>query len=256
MQLLPTIPYPENEKTKLAELETLFRAWHQHFADNEAALPAGQKAGDMVFDGFYPHYFSQKWRILFIAREARQIAGLNYLDVLFSAYRTGKRIGEQHLNVNQIHSRMLYIAYGILNGMAEWKDIPYASKIGDSFGSAEGVSFAFMNISKLSNEADAWQSDWNAINSAHRLSSSSRSFNEDEVKIMEPHIVITMNLGEKLASLGQRTEIGASDGVRSFWLESGGHRSLLLDTFHFSSRKDPITEIYLPVCDAIRKNLA
>ncbi len=256
MKLLPEkITYPDSEKPKLALLENLFRDWHQHFAAKEAKLPGGHKADDMVFDGFYPHYFSQKSRILFIAREARQIAGLNYLEVLYPEYRTGKKIGAQHLNVNRIHSRMLYIAYGILNGMPEWKDIPDASKIGDSFGSAEGVSFAFMNISKLSNEAEAWQSDWEAINSVHKLSTSSRSFNEEEVRILEPQIVITMNLGEKLASLGHRTEIQSSGAVRSYWLDSGGHRSLLLDTFHFSSWKDPIAEIYQPVCDAIKLSL-
>ena len=256
MQFLPKISYPDSEKPKLALLENLFRDWHQHFASNGSALEK-HVADDMVFDGFYPHYFSQKKRILFIGRESRGLSRCNNMDVLYPAYRVDKWIGPQHLNTNKFHSRMLYIAYGIMNGMPTWQDIPNASEIGDTFGAANGLSFAFMNISKLSNESEGWQSDWGAINAAHGLSNQGRSFNQEEVAILQPDIVITMNLGDKIASLGQLTKIDASDQPESYWLVSGGHRSLLINTWHFSARnKTDIDGFYAPVCDAIRRSEA
>lgn len=256
MEFLPSISYPDNEKPKLALLENLFREWHQHFADNGSAL-VKHVADEMVFDGFYPHYFSQKKRILFIGREPRQISGLNNMDVLYPAYREGKRIGDQHLNQNKFHYRMIYIAYGIIKGMPVWQDIPTASEIGDTFGASNGLSFAFMNISKLSNEDDGWQSDWGVIDAVHGLSTQGRSFNQEQVAILEPHIVITMNLGDKIASLGQLTPIQDSQMPRTFWLDSAGHCSLLIDTWHFSApSKDDIADYYTPICDAIRRSEA
>jgi len=251
MNFLPKIDYPDNEKPKLASLENLFREWHQHFTSTGLALEK-HRADDMVFDGFYPHYFSQKKRILFIGREARGISGDNYIDVLYPVYRGEKK--QWSLNASKFHSRMFYIAYGILNGMPEWKDIPYATKIGDTFGTASGLSFAFMNISKLSNDSERWQSDWGVINAAHSLSTQGRSYNLEEVAILEPDIVITMGLKEKIVSLGKLTPIHASDLARFFWLDSGGHRSLLIDTkFHFSAfTKNDVSDFYTPICDGLR----
>ncbi len=256
MQFAPkTIEYPDIEKPKLVLLENLFRDWHRHFASAGSALQK-HRADDMVADGFYPHYFSKKKRMLFIGREARGISGDHYIDVLLPAYRVGKYIGKQHLNTNKFHSRMLYIAFGILNGMPDWKDIPYATKIGDTFGTAAGLSFAFMNVSKLSNDGVGWQSDWDVINAAHGLSTQGRSFISEEIAILEPDIVITMGLKEKLVSLGMLTPIHVLDLARSFWLDSGGHRCLLIDTtFHFSAfKKSDILDFYAPICDLIRRS--
>jgi hypothetical protein len=215
----------------------------------------------MVFDGFYPHYFSQKKRILFIGRESRQISGFNNMDVLYEAYRKGKHIGDRHLNQDKFHYRMIYVAYGIMNGMPLWQDIPTASEIGDTFGEANGLSFAFMNISKLSNESDESSADWGVINAAYALSTQGRNFIQEQVAILEPNIIITMNLIDKLedslASLGKWTPIYASHPANSFWLDSGGHRSLLIDTWHFSNwKKDDIADYYAPICDAIQRSEA
>jgi hypothetical protein len=256
MQFLANIPYPTNEASKLASLDVLFREWHQHFSCVPFAFQK-HNADDMVFDGFYPHYFSQKKRILFIGREARDISGFNYLELLYRAYRVTKLIGVQHLNVSKFHSRMIYIAYGIMNGMPAWQDIPDAKKIGDTFGDLDGLSFAFMNISKFSNDSINWPSDWDVINASHEHSTQARNFNREAVAILEPHIVITMNLGDKIVSLGQLTDIQSTGLVESYWLDSNGHRSLLINTWHFSApRKKAVTDYYIPICDAIRHSEA
>jgi hypothetical protein len=263
MQYLPTIPYPDSEKPKLALLEKLFSEWRQHFAS--AGTDLAKQAEEMVFDGFFPYYFSQRKRILlkrilFIGREARRIAGGNCIDELYDAYRESKCIGDKHLNQSKFHSRMLYIAYAILNGMPEWKDIPYADKIGDTFGDPDGLSFAFMEISKLSNEGEGSSADWPVIDAAFALSTQPRNFIQEEIAILEPHIVITMTKkigGDKIASLGQLTPIHASESANSYWLDIAGHRSLLIDTSHFSAwGKTDIEDYYVPICDAIRRSEA
>lgn len=255
MNFLPSIPYPENEKPALEKLGELFRDWHQHFADNESALEK-HKANDMVFDGFYPHYFSQRMKVLMIGRESRQISGCNNMDVIYNAYRTGKYIGDQHLNANWFHKRLIYIAYGLNHGMPKWQDIPYADKIGDTFGDADGLSFAFMNISKLSNESDDPQSDWPVIRAAHTLSTQGRNFIQEEVGILEPDIIITMipeDSLDMLGSLGDLTLIYESGMANGYWLQCGGRRMLLVNTAHFSyGSRDDIDGFYEPICNVIR----
>lgn len=98
MQFIPKIDYPENEKPTLVLLENLFRQWHQHFASNSTTLEE-YVSDDMVFDGFYPHYFNQEKRFLFIGWEPVDIAGFHYVDVFYGCYRSkSKRIGDRHLN--------------------------------------------------------------------------------------------------------------------------------------------------------------
>jgi hypothetical protein len=255
MQFKPTIEYPEDEKIKLDLLENLFREWHQHFANN-GLTPKSHVASGIVVDGFYPHYFNQKKKILFIGWEPVDIPGCHYIDILYKCYRETKRIGDRHLNQSQFHYLMMYVAYGILNGMPTWQAIPCASKIGDTFGCPDGLSFAFMNISKLSNEI--WQANHRIINTAHALSTQPRNFIQQEVAILEPHIVITMcrTKKDKIASLGQLTPIHASKQAESYWLDSGNHRSLLINTWHFSAHKTNIDSFYTPICDEIRRSEA
>lgn len=248
----PSVVYPPSEQQKLAQLEALFREWHEHFAEH-APVEFRSLADELVFDGFYPHYFSQKVRVLFIGRECRDLAGCNYIENLLTEYRGKQEIGTQHLNSSKFHSRMLRIAHGLQNGMIPWNAIPYASEIGRSFAMDAGLSFAFMNISKLSNGRKSWQSDWTSINTAHSTSTKNRSLNREEIEILEPHLIVTMKLKEKVKSLGQLTPISSSKHARTYWLQNGDRKSLLIDTFHFSApRKKAVEHYYTPICEAIR----
>jgi len=252
MQFIPTINYPDSEKSKLSALESLFRDWHQQFVNNGTILKNHEAEG-MVFDGFYPHYFSQKKKVLFIGWEPVGLEGDHYIDTLYECYRETKKVGSRQLDQSQFHYLMMYITYGILNGLPAWKDIPNASKIGDTFGSSDGLSFAFMNISKLSN--DIWQADHDVINAAYTLSTQPRNFIQEEVAVLEPDIVITMcrTKKDKIASLGQLTPINASEDMESFWLDNNSHRCLLINTWHFSAHKANINSFYVPICDEIRR---
>lgn len=258
MPLLPTtLAYPEAEAPKLEALRLLFQDWMQ--ASIQAAPAMKELIEGMVFDGFYPHYFSRRPRILFIGREAREIEGFNYLDLLHAAYRTGKKIGSQHLNQNLFHRRMLYTAHGLQNGLPEWKDIPDASVIGNTFATPDGVSFAFMNLSKFSNESEFWPSNWRMIQDAVRLATQQRKFIAEEIAILQPDLVISMNLEGHFSSLGEEvTPLAATSRDVSTWrLTSQGHSSLLLDSFHFSAPgKRDLEHFYLPILDAVRRHLS
>ncbi len=253
MSLIPTFPFPEHEHGKLKDSEALMRDWQAHF--DAAAMAQGKQAPvGMTFDGFYPWYFTQNPKILFIARESRGLTGLNYLECLLPAYRTEKRLGgKTHLNKSLFHSRLLRIAYGLTRGVEDWKAIPLATKIGDSFGAEGGTSFAFMNISKLSNENAHWGADYNAINFSHSLSTQSRNFTQEQIALLEPDIVITMGLGGKLWSLGDLQLLRQAYGAKVYRLNTRGHSSLLLETFHFAAwRKRCARDFYQPIWKAVQ----
>lgn len=257
MPILPTtLTYPTSETSKLEALHQLFQDWMD--SCTQTAPEMKEAIEGMVFDGFYPHYFSQKTRILFIGREAREIEGYNYLDLLHAAYRTSKRIGSQHLNCSLFHRRMLYTAYGLLNGLPEWKNIPDADQIGDSFATTEGVSFAFMNLSKFSNESEFWPSNWKMIQDAVRMATKNRNFIAEEIALLVPDLVISMNLEGYFPALGEKvTHLASYGGCVSAWnLHSHGHQSLLLDGFHFSApRKRDLEHYYLPIMEAVKRHL-
>jgi len=254
LQFLPTLNYPEAERPILKRLEALFEEWHQHIAGADDS-PYREFADEMVFDGFYPNYFSQNLRVLFVGLEARQIAGYNYLDVLYAAYSKGRYIGGIHLDKARFHWRLLRIAYGLQNGMPQWEQIPNASDIGETFGAKDGTSFAFMNLSKLSNEEDSHSADWTSINAFHSLSERGASFYQREIALLRPQIVITMNIQSHLNSFGNSTYLDCERGVTFWELETLGNRALLIDAFHFSAwNKNDIDDYYEPIRNGVRRH--
>ncbi|MFZ2279995.1 MAG: hypothetical protein WAW39_19520 [Prosthecobacter sp.] len=100
MKPIPDLPYPAEELSHLQKLSKLFEDWHACFTTGASQLDKHQMRS---FDGFYPHYFNQKLRILYIGRESRQISGLNYLEVLYPAYRNGKELGDHILNADKVY---------------------------------------------------------------------------------------------------------------------------------------------------------
>lgn len=252
MNYVPSIEYPQNEREKLAELKKLFVDWHDHIA-SLTNLPANYTADDLVFDGFYPFYFNQKPKILFIGRESRGLSGYNNMDVLWNAYKNGKRIGKQSLNRSLFHRRMMYLIYGIEHDFIEYENIPKANELGDSFGTLSGISFAFMNLSKFSNDKISWQSDWGVIEQCYKDSTNGRNYIYEEVKILSPDIIITMGMKDKLSIFGNPTFVKNVDGVNVFNVQIEDRSALLLNTYHFSypGMKDN-QDCYIPICNAIK----
>jgi hypothetical protein len=263
---LPTLSYPDHEISALERLEQLFIEWQQCFAKNIQKIQdhgSYYNADAMVCDGFYPHYFSQKPKVLFVGKESIGMSGQNYIQSLHHTYKSVKSLGRGKdgqgkekrptpLNKSKFHSRILKLTYALTKGLPSWKDIPRATEIGDTFGLDGGVSCAFMNLSKFSTERAFWSANWPLITASNRVSEGA-SFAEREVSILQPDIIIAMKLREGLALLGKRKPAG--DSATTYWLNSNGHNSLLIETFHFSAVKSDTRDYYQPICDSIREYL-
>lgn len=253
MQALPKVLYPDHELGLLTALKDLFEAWHLEFVNRRLTVPSLEPDA-MVCDGFYPHYSTQRERILFVGRESRGLSGCHYIDVLLEAYRRGK-VGNQPLNRSKFHARMLRMAWGMLHGFPSWHDVPSASQIARTFATSEGVSFAFMNLSKMSNETAHWSSDWRAIQSSSAVSTQRRNFIEEQVALLQPTIVVAMNLHAFLPMLGKVVNVEVGPKVSLHELRSAGHPCKLLCTWHFSApRKKADADYYQPVRDLLLRH--
>jgi hypothetical protein len=260
---IPTLLYPEQELEALKQLESLFVDWHQGFAKDIKSIQdhgSFYDADSMVCDGFYPHYFSQKPRVLFVGKESIGMSGQHYIQSLHHTYKTIQRLGRGgnkasiHLNRSKFHSRLLKLTYALTKGLPAWRDIPHATEIGRTFGTVQGVSCAFMNLSKFSTERAHWAANWPLIMASNRISEA-ESFSSREITILQPDIVIAMNLGPGLSLLGRIEKIDAGKVATTYRLNSNGHSSLLIETFHFSARKNDLNDYYLPICESIQKHL-
>lgn len=245
--------YPDSEDQKREAIDALLDDWNVQFT-NQGKERFGECFGAIVRDGFYPHYFSQQSKILFIGKEALGIDGCSYLEVLGESYRETKEVGGIPLNRAFFHARMLHISYGILNGFTDWDNIPWAAKIGDTFATSEGISFAFMNLSKVSNESDSWQADWSLINKACETSLMGRNFPKEQIEILEPDVIITMNIAEKIREIFPEIQEFCKNGnATGYSIQIRGVKTLLIDTYHFSSRGQHVAKFYAPVCDVIHQ---
>jgi len=252
MTTIQPLEYPQSEEATKQAIETLLEDWDSHFSSlQKGGLP--ERFDAIVRDGFYPYYFSQNRKILYIGREALGLEGCNYLEVLAHSYRTGKRVGEKHLNASFFHARMLHIAYGILNREPDWDEIPWASEIGDTFGMPGGVSFAFMNLSKVSNESGNWASDWNLINRACSASQTHRNFPKEEIEMLAPDLIIAMNIADKLGPvLGKLEDFFRTDDAEGYVVTLGERQTLLINTWHFSAfGKRHVEHFYGPICEIL-----
>ena len=248
MKYLPSIEYPEYEIELIERLANLFKDWHEEAQKKK--FISDYSADDMVFDGIYPYYLNQKKKVLFIGRESLGINGLNYIEVLYHAYKKN-HIGDKHINQNKFHYLMFYIAFGANNEFPNWDEIPAASEMSATFAQNDGLSFAFMNLSKLSNESDGWKADWNLIDSfINAFADSSVNYFNKEISIINPDLIITMNLENRLKVLGTIEPNDYGSDISKYDLKVDDKIIPLIDLFHFSAPgKSPKDNYY----DIIKK---
>jgi outer membrane protein OmpA-like peptidoglycan-associated protein len=206
------------EQEERQALNSLMTEWCDAVKECPVAEANGiQLCGDFFFvtDGFYPYYFKQKKKVLFITREPTEIKrrsegiGRNdYLELFYNAYRKN-RVSEtpKGYSLDQFigpafHARMLYMAHAIVtDGAHTWEEdypyshVPWASKIGEKLGAKDGISFAYMNLSKYSNDNAGAYSAHDAKLIKKCLSDSAKGkFIKRELKLLNPDIIITANL--------------------------------------------------------------
>lgn len=248
--------YPAEERTLLGKHDQLFEAWKQELANCDDAQ-IRESAQWMTYDGFYPYYTKQKKKILFLGRDSYGMLGCNYLETFYEVYRHGKKIGEKdsqkNLNQHHFHARMLHVAWGILNKKPEWDMIPWAEEIGDTFGTKDGISFAFINLGKTRIEEAGTHADIKSIEAFCHASTKNRNFIAEQISMLQPNMIISMNMKPWLNWLGSYDLLEETPNSEVFNLNVNGHECLLINTWHFSARKEQKMKIYAPIRNALLK---
>ncbi len=244
------MPYTLPVEQKLhAELLSLLDEWKKIVCTEQSFSEL------FVEDGFYPFYTQQPVKILFVGRETLGMAGLNYIDVLFDAYKS-KIVGEKSIDGYKFHRLLFYIAYGIIHRETDWKKIPYASELADNFGTPSGISFAFMNLSKFSNESTSWEADNLLIDSFLEKSQKAKEnlFNK-EIELLSPDLIFTVNLEGRINFLGEITERQNGNDVDFMRLKAGTRQIPLLNTWHFASpNKSDYQHYYKPIVETLQNH--
>ena len=245
----------ENELELNDKLSKLFLEWKGTLKDQQ--FEKNYTEDDFIRDGFYPFYTKQSKKILFIGREALGLKGKNsYIYEIFKAYKN-KRIGNKYINRHQFHSLMFKLTYSICKGEYTWDKIPKPDALTKEFGSPDGISFAFMNISKFANRSKNWTADTKLINSFITASKNGDYINR-EIELLNPDIIITMNFDDnKLSLVGQdRTKDlkNSTVNVDFYDFELNGKSIVLADMWHFSAPgKSPEKNYWAPLLEGLKE---
>lgn len=208
-----------------------------------------------VSDGFYPYYTSQKEKILFIGRESLGLAGCNYIDVLLNAYREGT-VGGRSLNSCKFHALVLSVAYGLLHGCPDYAVLPPAKEIGIDFAASMGISFAHMNISKLSNESEDWQADNNLISQFLDITSQHKeNLWAKQIALLQPDVIIGMNLGGWYERIGKVSDFRQFGPTCLQKLTTAYGEYKLIDAYHFAAVNRWKEDNYDPIMTAFKASL-
>jgi hypothetical protein len=254
--MLPLGLYPPDERPRKRRLDSLMADWRKQLAPHEVLYRDDGKRypAESFFasDGFLPYYFHQKHRVLFIARETRYIAGRDNIEVILEKCNNPQGIGAE-----AVLRRMLFLAYGIQNGGV----IPFeqidTQKLCALAAAAKGFSFAFMELSKYSNENDdGAAADTELMASFFEQSDlQKRNFIQEELSLLNPDLVITMNLWDGKVDAGiLRLALGdvpfidcPHPSAARRTISINGNRVPLIDLYHFSARKSDCEDFYKPV---------
>ena len=249
-----SINYPNEELSLKQAINELNRDWYSCICKNSVS----DLSSLYVSDGFYPYYTHQKIKILFIGKESLEVSG-DYIEELFKAIKLGK-IGDKTLNEHKFHALMLYVVYGLQHNCLDYNNIPCATEISKNFATPNGISYAFMNLSKFSNESGHWISDDALIDSFLRISSMSpENYFAKEIEILNPDLIIGMNLNEDekkdrykfLGELKYPTHYGNKGQVCAQKLITRYREYNFIDCYHFSApNKKWDEDYYSPIVTA------
>ena len=197
--------------------------------------------GNFVSDGAFPCYEDQPVRVLFIGRESYGKGGGDYI----ASYN--------EMSTPNFHDRLLYLAYGIINGessLDDWLNMDDAKKLDTKFAEPAGFSYAFMNASKINN-ATGWtmlckEQFYEFIDDPTNQANILR-----EIELLDPDIIVSANLGD-LGFFDRFPAIEKSDDQPCedccIWYLNSGKKIPWIDGWHFSARKRTFESFYSPIC--------
>lgn len=150
--------------------------------------------GDAYFcaDGFFPNYYNQKHKVLFVARETRDMAEGDYIEEFIGYFKDNN----DH-NQKAFTRHILQIVQLIKNdGKIEFDELMSANDYAKKMVDTRDYGFAVMEISKYSNDTkDGGKADWKLINKFLEDSHlEKRYYFQEELKILDPDYIITGNL--------------------------------------------------------------
>ena len=245
--------YSEKEKQLLVKIDKLHAdwqdAWDTYREHHKNDYGVDEDHGDIIKDGFYPNYLSKrkdKIKILIIGRECYSMVEYpDYIESFIKRYQAGEHPNGVSLNQQRFHRLLIKIPYGILN-KSKWDKIGKATDICKNKFFSE-CSFAFMNLSKLSNEGDDLYTDWQLVDTSLKMSlRQGRNFIFEEIELLDPDLIIGMHWATHRfddncdidrptlrAIFGNKIHIEKKDYYR-YSLDLGKKKVLFLDTYHFS----------------------
>jgi hypothetical protein len=244
------------EAEKRKELLTLMNEWRDSLADKEFFAWFNT-------DGFFPNYYRQKHKVLFVGREARYITADGDND-FYSDY-IAKTLGWLKKDIQKDNSfwgrifKMVQLFKS--DGKKEFEQLTKAKDYAKEMAENNDYGFALMNISKYSNDLDSGgTADYDIINQFLEDSQLEKhNYFHKELEILDPDYIITFNLWENGEidhkyldlCLNKGEEVGkypkdSPDG-RLYNIDINGKMVKLLDIYHPSSRKPTKECFYMPI---------
>ena len=250
------------EIRKREQINSLMSDWRSEIAGKDRNEYFGEEDPLSYFssDGFFPGYYNQKIKTLFIGREPRYMEG-DYIEWMIKYYRENNDLGKTFTR------NLLYIIQGIKsNGELEFEEVKVktAAGIAKEMVRTKNYGFAFVNISKYANcRDDGGNADFCSINKFLEHSNlENRNFFREELEILDPDIIITGNLWEtsidhkylyscfgKIEWRKINDDIDGKVNVSSIIIN--GKSVKLLNTYHFSSRYSSKEYFYDPIMEII-----
>lgn len=260
----------ENEKALAAKLNKLARCMYSSLNEEDKKL--------FNMDGFYPYYTQQPLRLLFVGREACWMSGKNYIETLLKDLREGK-VNSYSIDQYPFHKRQFYMAYGILSAVAkedgelefpEWNDVPWAADLGkilfarnnkneEAYTDAtikpqhcfSGMSWAFMNLSKLSNDTGDWKTDDRRY---RPFVESHKDCIKQEFDLLKPDLIIGANVYDLVNILGYDEKSCDRENANCYYYPSPKEGiPPFLNCYHFSAIKNDKTCFYDAVMQVLKK---
>lgn len=265
------------EKKMKHELDLLNSRWIKYLESNNERFDATL----FNMDGFYPCYASQKQKILFIGREACWMSQKNYIETLFPYLKKGK-VGECSVDQYPFHKRQFYLAYGILSlavgvkhRFPDWNEVPWASDLAcilfartkrneqayekamiKPMDGLQGISWAFMNLSKLSNDTGDWRTDDRRYRPFVE-DETNRKFIRNEIRILRPDIIIGSSVYDLVEMLNYKRVDRMSTSYCDYYESETQTWPPFINCYHFSAIKkdkecyyDAVGNIFQKIVDA------
>ena len=222
-----------------------------------------------VKDGPFCYYWQQKIKILFVARELPGKIDKGE-EGSFTTYQDER---ECMIKLGIFQSRLLYLAYGIINGesteqdwIASYDSGNGARKLNQKFAEdpklCDGAfSYAAVNASKLLN------SDGKKIGKLfHAFISDeiNRAFFLREINLLKPDIIISANLADlkffkdfegRIDPDVKSSYSSENCTVWNYKSEKKDKQIPWLDTWHFTAGKETFKCFYRPICVAAKELL-